>query len=279
MVAGFLKERASSDRPTAVDGWEKPAPLGDRVKALRLDDQPRRGGAGMLPWMLALFFSASTAFYAYRDAVRANAPDPKPVKKIVAPQTASASDPAKKNTPSPADAPVPASPVAAGKDSVALESKGFIVPAHQILVSPKVNGMVTALFVEEGRRVKKGDVLAEIESIEYAAEVDRAAAALEIARQRLVELENGSRPEEVQQARAELAETDAQCDQLKIDMERNRMLRQTRSVPLREFELAESQYVAMEKRRDKLNQQLQLLILGPRKERIDLARAEVQQAE
>ncbi|MGL4461540.1 MAG: HlyD family secretion protein, partial [Planctomycetia bacterium] len=44
-------------------------------------------------------------------------------------------------------------------------------------------------------------------------------------------------------------------------------------------ELAESQYVAMEKRRDKLNQQLQLLILGPRKERIDLARAEVQQAE
>ena len=41
--------------------------------------------------------------------------------------------------------------------SFALESKGYIIPAHQILVSPKVNGMVVKLRITESQRVHKGD--------------------------------------------------------------------------------------------------------------------------
>src|SRR5213079_1845490 len=45
--------------------------------------------------------------------------------------------------------------------AVVLESKGYIIPAHQIQVSPiEVGGRVLELFVEEGKRFKMGDVLA-----------------------------------------------------------------------------------------------------------------------
>src|SRR6202011_4452215 len=97
---------------------------------------------------------------------------------------------------------------------VALESKGYIVPAHQILVSPKVNGMIVELHLEEGRRVEKGDVLAVLEMTDYEADHARAHALLSVAREKLRELENGSRPEEIAAAQAELAEAQAQRQQL-----------------------------------------------------------------
>src|SRR5690606_2452825 len=86
-------------------------------------------------------------------------------------------------------------------ETIALESKGYIIPAHQILVSPKVSGMITRLCIEEGQRVQKGDILAEIEEIEYQAEADRAQAYRDLTHQRLLELERGNRPEEIEQAR------------------------------------------------------------------------------
>ena len=64
----------------------------------------------------------------------------------------------------------------AAKGEVVLEAKGYIVPAHQILVSPKVNGMIMKLNVEEGRRVTKGDVSPVLESTDYAADCERAKA-------------------------------------------------------------------------------------------------------
>ena len=50
-----------------------------------------------------------------------------------------------------------ANPAPPAKGDIALEAKGYIVPAHQILVSPKVSGMIVKLNIEEGRRVGKGE--------------------------------------------------------------------------------------------------------------------------
>ena len=63
-------------------------------------------------------------------------------------------------------------------------------------------------------RVEKGDVLAELESVDYKADVARAEAMLESSRHKLLELTRGYRPEEIAAAEAELAETQAQRDQL-----------------------------------------------------------------
>src|SRR5262249_6149715 len=148
-----------------------------------------------------------------------------------------------------------------------LQSKGYVVPARQVLVSPKVSGMVVYLNIEEGRLVNQGDILAKIETIQYDADVKRAEAALELARQQLHELERGNRPEESAEVQAELGEADAQLVQLQAEWKRKNELRGTSVLTAHELELAESQYRAMLKRVEKLREASKLMKLGPRQER------------
>jgi len=162
--------------------------------------------------------------------------------------------------------------------AIALESKGYIQPAHQILVSPKVAGMVLELNVEEGMRVDKGTVLAIIEDTEYRAQHDRAVATLELQKQKLLELERGFRLAEIEQSRAELAEARETLTDLERDYQRIKGLREKNASSEQALTQAESQYLAQQQRASRLNYALELMQEGPRVERIDAARAEVQQA-
>ncbi len=162
---------------------------------------------------------------------------------------------------------------------IALESKGYIIPAHQILVSPKVTGMVEKLNVEEGLRVAAGDVLAVIENTEFQADHDQKQAALELAAERLLELERGNRPEEIQQAKAELGQATAEMIEIERRWNRNQKLRSTNAVTEQEMEQSESEYRSTLQRIERLKFGLKLLEDGPRVERINVARAEVRQAE
>ena len=67
----------------------------------------------------------------------------------------------------------------------ALESKGYVIPAHQILVSPKVSGMIVKMRITESQRVVKNEILAELEDIDYRADWERAKANLAQSRARL----------------------------------------------------------------------------------------------
>ena len=77
--------------------------------------------------------------------------------------------------PPPAAEQVPAAETASS-GAIALEAKGYIIPVHQILVSPKVNGMIVRLPIQEGMRVRKGDMVAELEDTDYRADYERARA-------------------------------------------------------------------------------------------------------
>ena len=169
-------------------------------------------------------------------------------------------------------------PIAAAGE-VVLESKGYIIPAHQILVSPKVSGMIVELHLEEGRRVHKGDVLAVLETTDYDADFARAEAMLAMAKHKLSELEHGNRPEEIAAAQAELAEAQAQREQLQSAWRRNQPLKGTKVLSDTDYEQSESQFKAMDRRVARLNSNYKLMVAGPRQERIELARAEVRQAE
>lgn len=167
----------------------------------------------------------------------------------------------------------------APNSQIALESSGHIIPAHQILVSPKVSGMIVQLNVEEGMRVQKGDVIAVLESTDYEADVARAKAYVRLCEEKVRELENGSRPEQVKQAEAELAESQANLVQLESEWRRSFGLRQSKSIPQQEYELAESTYKAMQQRVQRLTFALELLKLGERAERREVAKAELAQAQ
>jgi multidrug resistance efflux pump len=242
------------------------------VRSLRLPEQPAaaRPRGAWLSWMLVLVLAASTGYlgyvaYGYHATVQQLIQDEMPGAR-------------KADTDKPAPTLAPAGAVAAtGK--VVLESKGYIIPAHQILVSPKVGGMVVKLNIEEGMRVQKGTVLAELETIDYRADRDRAKAFLEAARQRLEELENGNRPEEIQQAEAELEEAKAQREQLYLDWKRTTELKTGNAMAARDYEQAYSSFKAMDRRVERLRKAHELMKIGPRRERIEAARAEVRQAE
>lgn len=162
---------------------------------------------------------------------------------------------------------------------IVLESKGYIIPSRQILISPKVSGMIQKLNVLEGMRVTKGDILAQLEDIDYQADLRRAEGGLKAAQERLGELERGFRPEEISQAEAELAEAQAQLTQFEADFKRATELRAKNVISSEEFDTAQSRYRAMQRRSERLTFALSLMRQGPRQERIDVARAEVKQAE
>ena len=71
---------------------------------------------------------------------------------------------------------------------------------------------MTRLTIEEGSRVKKGDILAEIEDVDYRTDYERCVGEFGSAQQKLLELERGNRPEEIAQAKAQLQEAEAQID-------------------------------------------------------------------
>ena len=255
---------------------KSPATLGDRVRSLRL---PIEQEPGLLDrkglWAaLLLVFGGAAAWWLFAASPPADDPvhvaDSPPAQSPAAATSSS-------SAPAPTAAPI-AAPVAASGE-VTLESKGYVIPAHQILISPKVNGMVIALRFEEGMRVHKGDILAELENVEYKADVARAQAMLASAKQKLLEMERGYRPEEIAASAAELAETQAQREQLYLEWKRNVGLRGNKTVTERDYEQSESSYKAMDRRAEKLKNNLKLLRDGPRIERIDGARADVMQAE
>jgi HlyD family secretion protein len=127
-------------------------------------------------------------------------------------------------------------------------------------------------------RVSKGDVLGQIESVEYEADLARADATLELARQRLAELEAGGRIEEIERGKAELTEANETMRRIEADYARAQSLKQNGSVTQAEFDAAAADYSAQKARIDRLTFALRLLEKPAREERIAQVRAEVGQA-
>jgi len=84
-----------------------------------------------------------------------------------------------------------------------LNASGYVVPQRKAAVAAKITGRIIALYVEEGDRVKKDQIIARLEADDVAAQRDQAVANLEVSRQNL------------EQARAELADANASFEREK----------------------------------------------------------------
>ena len=178
--------------------------------------------------------------------------------------------------------PVAAADKIAENGDVVLESKGYIIPAHQIQVSPKVGGMVVELNVEEGRKVKEGDILAVIEKTNYQASYDRARATLVVTEQKYEEMKRGFLSDEMESAKAAWEEAEAQKEQLFLDWKRTTSLKGGNALAARDYELAESSFKAQERRVRKLELDYIFMKKGGaqyREERVAVAKAEMEQAQ
>lgn len=82
---------------------------------------------------------------------------------------------------------------AAAAGSPVLAASGYLVARRKAVVSAKIQGRLSDLRVEEGSRVREGQLIARLESSDYEAQVRRAAANVERAQADLAEAERQAR--------------------------------------------------------------------------------------
>jgi HlyD family secretion protein len=250
--------------------------LSERVQSLRLPQHVVHGsrGASWFPWLLCLILAGAVGFLGY--AVLSDPGQPASKSQSSTAANESTKDDAADVSAAGGAAVAPSEALTVG--NVALDAKGYVIPVKQVLVSPKVSGMIVKSAIREGRFVRQGEELARLEDIDYQADVHRAKATLDSAQQRLKELRN-YRPEEISQAKAELAEAQAQLVQLESSWKRGTQLLKTSAMAVSDFEEAESKYRAMQRKVDRLTLAVKLMEDGPRLEKRLAAEADVRQAE
>ncbi len=142
----------------------------------------------------------------------------------------------------------------------------------------RVSGRIDRIAFEEGDFVKQGEVIATLdrkpneESLAVAlAQRDRAAASLEM-------MENGSRPQEIRQARATLEEYRAGLRWQEAELERAKKLLPTKAMTQSEYDAILAQRDEAEAKVRRGSETLDLLEEGFRLEDIAIARAQLAEA-
>ncbi|HVO78739.1 MAG TPA: efflux RND transporter periplasmic adaptor subunit [Candidatus Bathyarchaeia archaeon] len=74
-----------------------------------------------------------------------------------------------------------------------LTASGYLVARHQSVISSKIQGRLSGLYVEEGSFVKKGQVIARLEDTDYRAAIVKAKADIEYAKANLAEMQRQAR--------------------------------------------------------------------------------------
>src|SRR5271165_1599618 len=74
-----------------------------------------------------------------------------------------------------------------------LTASGYLVARHQSVISSKIQGRLSGLYVEEGSYVKKDQVIARLEDSDFVAAINKSKADIEYARANLAEMQRQAR--------------------------------------------------------------------------------------
>lgn len=151
------------------------------------------------------------------------------------------------------------------------------VDIRQISLAFDGSGRVAQLQVEEGDHVKTGAVLGTLDTRALVLQAAQAQAQIDVQQQNLARLRNGSRPQELAQARSRLAS--AQADAARAEQDLARLLdieasTQGRGVSAQDLDRARSSVTVAKAKVEEQRAALRLAELGPREE--DIAGGEAQ---
>ncbi len=147
--------------------------------------------------------------------------------------------------------------------------------SEEILLGFTVPGRLRVIFVEEGERVRRGQVLAELENAEQWARVEAERALLAKAEAHLALVRAGARAEEKEQARAAVEEARVVAEHADTAYQRARRLHERGILSREELELAEREWRTAHARWEAARQQYERILAGSRPEEIAAAEAEV----
>ena len=148
------------------------------------------------------------------------------------------------------------------------------VDLRQVLLAFNDSERIVAVLVQEGDRVHRGQVLARLDTSRLAPQVAQAAAQVAAQRQVVERLHNGSRPEEIAQARANVESAKADAANARLEYDRNRRLIASRAVSQQDLDNAQAVWEVAKAKLAVNQKALELAVAGPRQE--DIAQAEAQ---
>lgn len=167
-------------------------------------------------------------------------------------------------------------PVTEKEVSVGQSFVGTVMPSRKATIGSAVDGRVIDFPLNEGDRVAKDQPLAQLLTDTISLEIQAAEAELELRRQALAELENGTRPEELDQAKARMSSAEARRNYLKARRERwQKLYESNRAISEEELDEAISSGIEAEQAYLEAKAANDLAVAGPRKEQIAQARAQV----
>ncbi len=160
----------------------------------------------------------------------------------------------------------------AGTSSNELQLYGNL-DLRQVNLAFNGNERIETVLVREGDRVKKGQVVGTLEMERLKASEAQAEARAEAQRHVVGRLKNGTRPEEIDQARANVNAAQAELTNTRLNYERLKKAASGGATSRQDLDTAQAAFeVAQAKLR--VNQKaLDLAVIGPRKEDIAEARA------
>jgi HlyD family secretion protein len=153
------------------------------------------------------------------------------------------------------------------------------VEIRDVRLGFEVRGRIADMLVDEGDKVAQGQLLAKLESDYFEDAVKQAEATLEARKAELLKLENGSRPEEIEQARANTLAARVAFLNAQKEFSRAQKLISTGAISKEAFDKTKAVRDQAEARLKATEATQRLIEVGPRKEEIAKAKALVKEAQ
>jgi len=151
------------------------------------------------------------------------------------------------------------------------------VDIRQVSLAFEQSGRIQKLLVQEGDKVKEGQLLATLNTNALQIQAKQAQAQLKAQQEAIVKQEVGARPEEINQAKAQLASTQADLDKANKNLQRLQILVSStdgRAISQQELDYAKSNQHSAEAAVRERQANLELIIKGARKEDREATKAQ-----
>lgn len=153
-----------------------------------------------------------------------------------------------------------------------------IQAAQQTNLSFEVGGTVKHVPVELGDKVKKGELLIQLDEANIRNQIKQAESALQVAKANLANIKAGSRPENIQISEAQLKQAQANLELQAKNLERMKTLYEEELISKQQYDSAVAAYNSAAAQARVAEESLSLAKQGASKETLEVAEAQVKQA-
>jgi len=174
--------------------------------------------------------------------------------------------------------PIELAPVREGTIAKEIKFTGSIAANTEVQVYSKITAKIEEMKVDSGDSIKRGDVVALLESEELQAQVAQAEAALKVVQAKWTQMEVGARPEELAQAEDLVAKARANLKDAESNYGRMKALYQQGTIARRQFEAAELAYTVAKAELNSALERRGMLREGATREEREALAAQVDQA-